>query len=179
MFMSNGKSLVVGLGALAVVITGFEAGAETTEQFPELGRTAEPGEIKAWDTDIPFDGEGLPTGEGTYESGKALYQEQCASCHGANMEGVAELGRGPLIGPGRTVNAHWPYAPTLFDYVRRAMPFNAPNSLSDEDVYALCAYILGEGGIHPKDRPMNAETLAATKMPNQKNFIPDPRPDVK
>lgn len=178
MSIFDGKFLVAGLGALVLVATSFEGRAEDAEHFPELGRPAEADEILAWDTDVRFDGDGLPSGEGTYVAGKTLYQEQCASCHGVDLKGVANLGRGPLIGPGLTVEQHWPWAPTLFDYVRRAMPFNAPNSLSDNEVYALCAYILGEGGIHPKDRSMNADVLAATLMPNRDNFVPDPRPDV-
>lgn len=173
------KTLVAGLGALVLVTAGFEHRAEAGEHFPELGRPAQAAEILLWDTDVRFDGDGLPAGEGTYASGKPVYQEHCASCHGEDLKGVAELGRGPLIGPGLSVTQHWPYAPTLFDFIRRAMPFSAPRSLTDSEIYALCAYILSEDNIHPRDLPMNAKVLAATQMPNRDNFIPDPRPDVK
>lgn len=178
MSMFDSGYTVATLCALALLCLNIESWAEDGKQYPELGRTAETEEIRTWDTDVRFDGDGLPQGEGSYAAGKVLYQEQCAACHGEDLKGVAELGRGPLIGPGLTVEQHWPFAPTLFDYVRRAMPFPAPNSLGDEEVYALCAYILGEAGIHPRDRPMNAAVLADIQMPNKDNFVPDPRPDV-
>ena len=161
---------------LFVLFTSVVCRAEET--YSDLGRAATEKEIRAWDTDVRYDGLGLPDGQGTYEEGKDIYKAQCAACHGEKLEGVPELGRGPLIGPGLTVSSHWPYAPTLFDFIRRAMPFNAPASLSDDEVYALCAYILVEGGIHSADQPMNANVLSNIKMPNSDNFIPDPRPDT-
>ncbi len=90
-------------------------------------------------------------------------------------------GRGSLVGgkPVKTIESYWPYATTVFDYVRRAMPFNAPGSLTDSEVYAVTAYILGEANIVPKGEVIDAQSLAKVKMPNRDGFIPDPRPDVK
>lgn len=178
MFMFNGRRIAVRLCAATLFVATIAGPTRAQEQYPELGRTAFENEIAAWDRDVRFDGDGLPPGQGTWAEGKILYQEQCASCHGDDLKGVAELGRGPLIGPGLSVTQHYPYAPTLFDFTRRAMPFDAPNSLSDNEVYALCAFILGEDGLHPKDKAMNAKALAGLEMPYRDKFVPDPRPDV-
>lgn len=179
MFMFKERRFAVRLCATTFLVAALTTSVQAEEKYPELGRTALETEIAAWDTDVRFDGDGLPPGQGTYAEGKVLYQEQCSSCHGDDLKGVAALGRGPLIGPGLSVTQHYPYAPTLFDFTRRAMPFDAPNSLSDNEVYALCAYILGEDGLHAHDQVMNAEVLAGLEMPYRDKFVPDPRPDVK
>jgi S-disulfanyl-L-cysteine oxidoreductase SoxD len=139
----------------------------------------------------PADGRGLPAGSGSYAQGREIYQTKCIACHGEKLEGTKlgdKLigGRGTLVNnspakaPVKTVESYWPYATTLYDYVKRAMPFNAPGSLSDDEVYALTAYILGEANIVPKGAVMNASTLPAVQMPNRNGFIsPDPRPDVR
>jgi S-disulfanyl-L-cysteine oxidoreductase SoxD len=139
----------------------------------------------------PADGRGLPPGSGTYAQGQKIYQAKCLACHGEKLEGTKlgdKLigGRGTLVNnspakpPVKTVESYWPYASTLFDYVKRAMPFNAPGSLSDDEIYAVTAYILGEANIVPKDATMNAATLPVVQMPNRKGFVsPDPRPDVR
>lgn len=179
MFMRKRRILITALGALALTACSDESGAATGEQFPELGSPAPHELIAAWDTDVRYDGAGLPPGEGTYDQGARVYTEQCAACHGEALRGVEGVQGGPLIGEGPTVTQHWPYAPTFFDYVRRAMPFNAPGSLSDNEIYSLAVYIFAEGGIYPADQPMNAAALTAMEMPNKDNFVPDPRPDVK
>jgi cytochrome c len=116
-----------------------------------------------------------------------VFATQCAACHGEAHAGNPELGGDRLIGgrdtlasgqPVKTIESYWPYATTLFDYVKRAMPLSAPGSLSDDEVYAVAAYILGEAGIIEQSQEINAETLAAVQMPNRDGFIPDPRPDV-
>ena len=134
------------------------------------------------------DGRGAPPGQGTYAEGKKVYAATCAACHGADMAkpvkgtGAAPLrgGRGTLTSgkPKKTVESYWPYASTLFDYTKRAMPFYEPGSMNDNDIYAVVAYILAEGGIISKDTVMNAKTLANVKMPNRNGFISDPRPDI-
>ena len=179
MFMPDNKILTSLLCGLLLAACNPESNAQTGEQFPELGSPAPHELIAAWDTDVRYDGAGLPPGEGTYDQGARVYAEHCTACHGEALRGVEGIQGGALIGEGPTVTQHWPYAPTFFDYVRRAMPFNAPGSLSDDEIYGLAAYIFAEGGIYPADQPINAATLTAMEMPNKDNFVPDPRPDVK
>ena len=141
---------------------------------------------------IAPDGKGLPAGKGDYAAGKRVYETACAACHGANLQGVAGLpnmpagaalrligGRGTLTtkNPVMTVESYWPYATTLFDYVRRAMPFQAPGSLTADEIYAVLAYILAEGNVIDKATVLDAETLPRVQMPNRDGFIPDPRPE--
>ncbi|MGA7803142.1 c-type cytochrome [Bradyrhizobium sp.] len=150
-----------------------------------IGRVATPAEIAGWNIDIGRDGRGLPPGSGTASHGREVFAQQCAACHGEKGEGgVGDRlagGQGTLGTPKpvRTVGSYWPYAPTLFDYIRRAMPQNAPESLSNEDVYAVSAYILNLNGLLPADATLDAKTLAAIKMPNRDKFVGDSRPDVK
>jgi len=138
----------------------------------------------------PADGRGLPSGSGSYAQGEKVYQTKCLACHGDKLQGTPlgdRLigGRGTLVNnspakaPVKTVESYWPYATSVFDYVKRAMPFNAPGSLSDDEAYAVVAYILGEANIVAKNEVINAGTLARVQMPNRNGFVsPDPRPDV-
>jgi S-disulfanyl-L-cysteine oxidoreductase SoxD len=150
-----------------------------------IGRFATPAEIAGWSIDIDRDGNNLPPGSGTVTHGREVFDQQCAACHGTKGEGTVGDrlvgGQGTLATPKpvRTVGSYWPYAPTLFDYIRRAMPQNAPQSLSNEDVYAVSAYILNLNGLVAADATLDAKTLAAIKMPNRSMFVGDPRPDVK
>jgi cytochrome c len=150
-----------------------------------IGRAAAPAEIAGWDIDVDRYGNNLPPGSGTVGHGQDVFDQQCAACHGAKGEGgVGDQlagGQGTLATPKpvRTVGSYWPYAPTLFDYIRRAMPQNAPQSLSNDDVYAVSAYILNLNGLLPAGATLDAETLRAVKMPNSGMFVSDPRPDVK
>jgi len=142
-----------------------------------LGQTVTADEIRIWDISIPPSGAGLPPGSGSVKQGAAVYAAKCEACHGANGAGkpVDALvgGQGTLASdnPVRTVGSYWPYATTLFDYVRRAMPTNAPKSLTDSEVYAVSAYVLQLNGIIPQDAVMNAQTLPQVKMPNRDGFI--------
>ena len=150
-----------------------------------IGRPATPAEIAGWNIDIDRYGNNLPPGSGSVSQGRKVFDQQCASCHGAKGEGglgdKLVGGQGTLATPKpvRTVGSYWPYAPTLFDYIRRAMPQNAPQSLSNEDVYAVSAYILDLNGLLPPNATLDAKTLSAIKMPNRSMFIGDSRPDVK
>jgi cytochrome c len=114
-----------------------------------------------------------------------VFEQQCSACHGEKGEGgvgdrlVGGQGTIATAKPIKTVGSYWPYAPTLFDYIRRAMPQNAPQSLSNDDVYAVSAYILNMNGLLPADATLDAKTLSAIKMPNRDMFTGDPRPDVK
>jgi len=150
-----------------------------------IGRAAAPAEIAGWNIDVGGDGSSLPAGSGSVSHGSQVFEQQCAACHGSKGEGgVGDRlvgGQGTLATPRpvRTVGSYWPYAPTLFDYIRRAMPQNAPQSLSNDDVYAVAAYILSLNDLLPVDATLDAKSLAAVKMPNRNMFISDPRPDVK
>ena len=152
-----------------------------------IGRPATADVIKGWNIDVRGDdGLGLPPGKGTVKQGEALYLAQCASCHGEFGEGNGrwpELmgGQGTLTSedPRKTVGSYWPYAPTLFDYIRRTMPFTAPQSLSDDEVYAITAYILNLNDLLPADAALDAGGLVAIRLPNRDGFIEgDPRPDT-
>jgi cytochrome c len=137
----------------------------------------------------PADGSGLPLRSGTAAQGTKVYAEKCAACHGEKLEGNPAMGIGgdKLIGgrgtlatktPVKTVESYWPYATTLFDYVKRAMPFSSPGSLSDDDVYSVVAYILSEAKIIKPTDVMDAKTLAKVQMPNRDGFEPDARPEL-
>ena len=172
--------------AAAVVALALLAASDVRAQNPYgIGRTATPAEIAGWNIDVGRDGGNLPPGSGTVSHGRELFEQQCASCHGDKGQGgvgdqlVGGQGTLATAKPVRTVGSYWPYAPTLFDYIRRAMPQNAPQSLSNEDVYAVSAYILNLNGLLPADATVDAKTLAAIKMPNRDSFVSDPRPDVK
>src|ERR1700757_3704713 len=174
------KASAVIVAALLSSLTGAAA------QGPYgIGRTATPAEIAGWNIDVGRDGRELPPGSGTVSHGHDVFAAQCAACHGDKGEGgVGDRlagGQGTLAtsNPIRTVGSSWPYATTLFDYIRRAMPQNAPESLSNDDVYALSAYILNLNGLLGADATLDAKSLPSLEMPNQKMFVSDPRPDVK
>ena len=159
----------------ALLFLSTAALAET----PELGHPVTPEEIAVWDISIGPDGAGLPPGSGNPQEGQAVYAAKCLGCHGERGAGKPNDqlvgGIGTLTGdqaPVKTVGSFWPYATTLFDYVRRAMPFNAPRSLSNDEVYAVCAYILQLNGIIDENAVMSAQTLAKVQMPNRDGFIP-------
>ena len=150
-----------------------------------LGRIASPQEIAGWNIDVFPDGTNLPEGKGSVVRGKEVYLASCAGCHGANLEGglgpALTGGKGSLTSakPLKTVGSYWPYAPTLFDYIRRAMPFQAPQSLSNEDVYSVSGYILSVNGLLPGDATVDAGVLTNVQMPNRNAFYVDDRPDAK
>lgn len=145
----------------------------------DFGRPATPEEIKLWDIDVQPDGKGLPDGSGTVAQGKQVFADNCAVCHGDNGQGGRNDrlvgGQGTLASdmPIKTVGSFWPYATTLFDYIRRAMPYQAPGSLSVEETYAVAAYILSLNGILPADGKLDKASLPNVKMPNRDGFIPE------
>lgn len=146
-----------------------------------LGRPVTPEEIRRLDISISPSGEGLPPGSGTGERGKAVFAAQCARCHGATgREGpedvlVGGIGSLASANPQKTVGSYWPYATTLFDYVRRAMPFDRPGVLSADEVYSVVAYVLQLNGIVSASDVVDAETLPKIRMPNRDGFVPDER----
>jgi cytochrome c len=149
-----------------------------------LGRPASADEIRLWNIDVAPDGDGLPPGRGTVREGAVLYAAKCAKCHGpSGTEGPRDRlvgGRDTLATatPMKTVGSYWPYATTLYDYIHRAMPFDAPQSLTADEVYAITAWLLHQNGIIQENAVMDAGTLPAVQMPNRHGFVPDPRPDV-
>lgn len=169
--------------ACATLLCSAAAAAHAEPKFG-FGHAVTSEEIAAWDINVFADGSNLPDGSGTVVQGAALYAQQCASCHGSKGEGGSgdklAGGIGTLTSekPVKTVGSYWPYAPTLFDYIRRAMPLTAPQSLNDEQVYAVTAYLLHLNGLLEEDASLDAKSLAAIKMPNRDGFVPDPRPDV-
>jgi cytochrome c len=148
-----------------------------------LGRAATADEIAAWDIDVRPDGVGLPEGRGTAADGEVLFTERCASCHGDFGEGA---GRWPVLAGGRdtlkadrpekTIGSYWPYLSTVYDYVRRAMPFGDARSLSDDEVYAITAYLLYLNDVVTDDSfELSRENFTSVKLPNEENFIADDR----
>jgi cytochrome c2 len=151
-----------------------------------IGRLATPVEIMAWDIDVRPDGKGAPVGSGDSVSGEPIYMEKCASCHGEFGEGS---GRYPvLVGgidtlrddrPEKTAGSYWPYATTLFDYIKRSMPFGQAQSLTNDEVYALTAYLLEMNEVISERQEVNQKNIAEIKMVNKNNFITDTRPDAQ
>lgn len=163
-----------GPAALALLLT---AGQARAAEGPKLGQPAGPQDIARWSLTVFPDGRGLPPGRGTAAEGKAVYGQHCAACHGAQgAGGSAEELAGARHGladaaPDKTIGTYWPYATTLFDYLRRSMPPNAPGSLGDDQLYAVCAYLLHINGVIAEAAEMNAATLPQVKMPNREGFI--------
>ncbi len=145
-----------------------------------LGSPLTPDELKPFDIDVRGDGAGLPPGRGTVKEGEAVFAQSCAACHGAGGEHPISPsirltgGKGTLTTPNavQTVGSYWPYATTLYDYIDRAMPFNAPQSLSPDQAYAVTAYVLHLNGIVPEDATMDAASLPKVLMPNRDGFMP-------
>ena len=174
-----GVVLSVGL----LLLLGEVGAAEEPAPYG-FGQPATEADIKAWDIDIDPNGVGLPPGRGTVQQGATVYANKCAACHGPSGTEGPQV---PLVGgqgslttnkPVKTIGSYWPYATTLYDYIHRAMPFTAPQSLTPDEVYALVAWLLHENGIIPSDAAMDATTLPAVGMPNRDGFVPDPRPDT-
>ena len=176
------KLLALSLG-ICLALPFAAAGAEETAKQFGLGRPAEADEIAAWDIDIRPDGTGLPEGSGTVAEGEVLFTDNCAACHGDFGEGT---GRWPVLAggqgtlkadrPEKTIGSYWPYLSTVYDYVRRAMPYGNARSLSDDEVYALTAYLLYLNDIVTDDDfRLSKENFTEIHLPNEANFIADGR----
>lgn len=173
--MSTSKRIPIGLVvSLAIAACAVPPPAGKP---PALGTPVSAEEVARWDISIPPSGAGLPKGSGSARQGLQVYEQKCLACHGAKGVGkpadVLVGGVGSLASktPLRTVGSYWPYATTLFDYVRRSMPITNPLSLSDDEVYAVSAYVLYLNGIVSEDDQMNAQSLPLVKMPNRDGFI--------
>jgi len=177
MFSHKNVIAVLTLAVLAAACATSTTGPSSGTPVPAFGRAATAQEVAAWDISIPPGGAGLPAGSGTVKQGESVYVAQCQACHGP--KGVGKPAD-PLVGgvgslatdqPVRTVGSYWPYATTLFDYTRRAMPATKPLSLSNDEVYAVTAYLLHLNGIVAENAVMNAQTLPQVKMPNREGFV--------
>ncbi|SOD98482.1 c-type cytochrome [Spirosoma fluviale] len=178
-FPANGKEF-----------TGLSVARPDTVPWPTsfgFGRKATSAEITRLDIDVRPDGKGLPAGEGTAAVGKVIFATKCAACHGVGGVGGPN---GSLVSTNetttkrreKTIGNYWPYATTVFDYIRRAMPFSEPGSLTNAEVYNLTAYLLTANGIIGEKTIINAQTLPTVVMPAQKLFVPDDReggPEIK
>jgi hypothetical protein len=170
MFTRNFRWSCLAAGAL------FVFAASEGQEGPGLGVPATTEQVAGWDISIGPDGEGLPAGSGTATVGKGVYEAKCVACHGVDGAGrpndqlVGGQGTIREAAPIRTVGSYWPYATTLFDYVRRAMPYVTPHSLTADETYALTAYLLAQNGVIAASDVMNAETLPKVVMPNRDNF---------
>ena len=174
---------------IGIFLGSGSANAQSTIDHFGVGQTATAEEMAKYFS-IPPSGDGLPPGSGTAKAGAKLFADSCAACHGDKMQGNLAKGiggdrllggRGSLASktPVKTVESYWPYATTLFDYIKRAMPFSAPGSLKDDEVYALVAYILSEAKIIEPTETIDAKTLPKVVMPNRDGFISDARPEFQ
>jgi mono/diheme cytochrome c family protein len=187
-------SLLLTLLAVAACGGGTAEGSATTSAVDTgrrygIGRPAPDSLVQAMDTDIGADGAELPPGKGTVAEGGVLYKAQCAMCHGQNGEGMApafpQLTGRPAAAEDfpfakdpklpHTIGNYWSHATTLFDYIKRAMPHTAPGSLTDDQVYALSAYLLAVNDVIADDATLDAAALRAVKMPYADRFVPDDR----
>jgi mono/diheme cytochrome c family protein len=180
--MHTPKTLFVIALATLALSTG-----QAPAEGPGLGKPITPADLAVWDIDIEPDGDGLPPGSGTAEQGAAIFADNCAICHGDGGKGGVPMGNSgapaaPAVVDARkrvgidetttTIANYWPYATTLFDYIRRAMPWTSPRSLTDEQVYSLTAYILAQNKLIDASQVIDAQTLPKVQMPNRDGFIP-------
>jgi S-disulfanyl-L-cysteine oxidoreductase SoxD len=171
------RKLIPAAGVFALVLGAGAALAEGPGlDKPGLGKPITQSDLKPWDINILPDGTNLPPGSGNAADGAKIFAEKCSLCHGDNGKGgiAARLVGGPpkaSLDGGKTIANFWPYATTLFDFIRRAMPFTQPRSLTDQEVYALCAYLLAANKLIGDNDEMNATTLPKVQMPNRDNFI--------
>jgi S-disulfanyl-L-cysteine oxidoreductase SoxD len=177
------ERLAIGAALLAIGAATAAAAPALAADEPHFGKPVAAEDLAAWDISIGPDGAGLPSGNGTVAQGEMVYAAKCQACHGEKgagrpndrlVGGIGSLApdKGP---PVKTVGSYWPYATTLFDYVRRAMPWDKPKSLSDREVYAVAAYILNLNGLIGREDVMDAQSLPKVKMPNRDGFVPFPR----
>ncbi|HET8696479.1 MAG TPA: cytochrome c [Gammaproteobacteria bacterium] len=163
--------------ALVAAVAVLGAAHAAAQQGPALGEPISAADLAPWDINIQPNGAGLPPGSGTAAAGAQVYAAKCVACHGEKGAGQPNDrlvgGQGTLtqLAQIRTIGSFWPYATTVFDYIRRAMPFTAPQSLTNDEVYALTAYLLAQNGIIGEKDEMNARTLPRVRMPNRDGFI--------
>ena len=165
---------------IALCLVAAAGAAAASEPHYGFGRPATPAEIAPWDIDVRADGQGLPPGSGSVKQGGEIFAAQCEACHVAGGTKALAPSLDVLVGgralldapnPIKTIGNYWPFATTVFDYIRRAMPFPAPQSLSADEVYALTAWLLYRNGVIAEDTVLDAATLTQIRMPNRGGFI--------
>lgn len=181
-------SMRFNIGVSVIILAASLAALAQTTTY-NVGRTPTDDEIRAWDIAVGPSGKELPAGRGTVKEGAKLYADKCARCHGAtgveNGHGVTNQpligGKGTLtsLNPVKTVGSHWPFATTIWDYIRRAMPFGEEGSLSNDEVYALTAFLLYRNGIIKETDVIDAKTLPKVRMPNRNGFIPQRLDEIR
>jgi S-disulfanyl-L-cysteine oxidoreductase SoxD len=171
---------------LSVTICTFAFGADASAQGVNLGKPISQADLAAWDIDVEPSGAGLPAGSGTSAQGASIFADNCAACHGDGGKGaqtttsgapaappvVSAVKRNGIDDTTLTIANYWPYATTLFDYIRRSMPWTSPRSLTDDQVYALTAYILAQNHLIDGTQVINAQALPKVEMPNRNGFTP-------
>ena len=178
---ARGAVIAAAVAASLALVSNANADTDAKTAYG-IGTPLTQQDVAAWSIDVAPDGRGLPAGSGDVLTGAHIFAAQCAACHGAQGQGLIGDalvgGQGTLATakPKRTIGSYWPYATTLFDYIRRAMPYNAPESLSANEVYAVCAFLLNQNGVVPPDTRLDAVSLPRVKMPNHDGFVADPRP---
>jgi cytochrome c len=191
--MVSAKKIGISIGLLSTVVLLSSCATSTSSTHPKnvsgaaFGKPISESALVLWNIDIRTqDGLGLPPGSGNAIAGEKVYNAKCSSCHGADAKGgpvygtmVGGIGSFTTNARVLTPGSMYPYAPILFDYIRRSMPMNAPQSLTNDEVYAVSAYILNLNGLVDKTASMNSKTLAAVQMPNKNGFYVDDRPDTK
>jgi cytochrome c len=179
------RAFIAAVLASLVASCATPQGGELASAAPyNLGTALAERDLAGWNIDVAVDGTGLPPGGGSVAQGKAVYDAKCVACHGAKGEGnpATRLVGGSVKPPAvvKTVGSFWPYATTLYDYINRAMPWDNPQSLTADEVYAVSAYVLHLNGIVPDSTVLDAASLPKVRMPNRDGFTaPDPRPDTR
>jgi len=162
---------------LAAFMIAVGVSSAQAQEGPNLGVEATAAQVAGWDVSVASDGSGLPAGSGTAKAGAEIYTAKCFACHGERGQGLVNdklAGGQGTIGTDaavKTIGSYWPYATTVFDYVRRAMPYPQPHSLGDQEAYALTAYLLYVNGLIGENDVIDAKTLPKVKMPNHDNFV--------
>lgn len=177
----DGKLRASAMTALLIAATlGQSPGSAGAEERYGLGRVASEAEIAPWNIEVRPDGSGLPLGQGTVAEGERLFHDRCEGCHQAGGTKPPGPGLDVLVGgkgtvgtakPLRTIGSYWPYATTLFDYIRRAMPFDAPRSLTSDEIYAVVAYLLNANGVIAADVSLDRDSLPKVALPYRDGFI--------
>lgn len=188
--MPSRNLTIVCTTGLALTLGMFTVHGGELDERPDdaaFGKEISESDLEHWDIDIQTPtGKGLPPGEGTVSEGRKVYEDQCLACHGEEAGGGPVYGSmvggiGSMTERPRTLTpgSMYPYAPILFDYVRRAMPLDKPHSMSNDEVYAVSAYIYHLNGLIDEDFTMNVDTMSQIEMPNRDAFMEDDRPDTR